>query len=67
MKNLSYICINNGINSERMNKRIIWDSAAKAGLAIPDSQSDQYFLQTMMQQIGIPFSSEKELDDKSNS
>lgn len=33
MKNLSYICINNGINSERMNKRIIWDSAAKAGLA----------------------------------
>mgnify|MGYP003310163171 CR=1 FL=1 len=46
-----------------VDEKLILQAAAKAGLAIPDSQSDQYFLQTMMQQIGVPFSSEKELED----
>ena len=44
-------------------EKLILQAAAKAGLSIPDSNIDQYFLQTMMQQIGVPFSSEKELDD----
>lgn len=46
-----------------IDEKLILQAAAKAGLAIPDSQSDQYFLQTMMQQIGVPFSSEKELEE----
>lgn len=44
-------------------EKLILQAAAKAGLSIPDSNIDQYFLQTMMQQVGVPFSSEKELDD----
>lgn len=44
-------------------EKLILQAAAKAGLSIPDSTIDQYFLQTMMQQVGVPFSSEKELDD----
>ena len=44
-------------------EKLILQAAAKAGMAIPDSNIDQYFLQTMMQQVGVPFSSEKELDD----
>ena len=44
-------------------EKLILQAAAKAGHSIPDSNIDQYFLQTMMQQIGVPFSSEKELDD----
>ena len=44
-------------------EKLILQAAAKAGHSIPDSNIDQYFLQTMMQQVGVPFSSEKELDD----
>lgn len=34
MKNLSYLCINNGIKSRKMNKKIIWNTAGTAGLAL---------------------------------
>ena len=34
MKNLSYICIDYGIKSLKMNKRIIWDAATRPGLAL---------------------------------
>lgn len=34
MKNLSYICIDNGIKSRKMNKKIIWNTAGVAGLAL---------------------------------
>lgn len=46
-----------------VDEKLILQAAAKSGMVIPDSNIDQYFLQTMMQQIGIPFSSEKELED----
>ena len=34
MKNLSYICIDNGIKSLKMNKKDIWDAASRPGLAL---------------------------------
>ena len=34
MKNLSYICIDNGIKSLKMNKKNIWDAASRPGLAL---------------------------------
>ena len=44
-------------------EKLILQAAAKAGMAITDTQIDQYFIQQMSQQIGMPFASEKELDD----
>jgi hypothetical protein len=34
MNNLSYICINNGIKAREMNRKIIWNTAGIAGLAL---------------------------------
>lgn len=43
-------------------ERLILQAAQKAGLAIPDSAVDQYFLQGMSQQVGANVT-EKELND----
>lgn len=43
-------------------EKLVLQAAAKAGISIPDSTADQYFIQTMSQQIGANVT-EKELDD----
>lgn len=44
-------------------EKLVLQAAAKAGISIPDSQIDQYFLQTMGAQIGLQAASEKDLND----
>lgn len=46
-----------------IDEKLLLQAAAKAGLTIPDSTIDQYFLQGMSQQIGMVLNSEKELED----
>lgn len=43
-------------------EKLILQAAAKAGIAIPDSNVNQYFLQSMSQQVGMNVT-EKELND----
>lgn len=43
-------------------EKLVLQAAAKEGLSIPDSTVDQYFMQTMQQQIGANVT-EKELND----
>lgn len=46
-----------------IDEKLVLQAAAKAGLSIPDSTIDQYFLQGMSQQIGIQVATEKDLED----
>lgn len=44
-------------------EKLVLQAAQKAGITSPDSTVDQYFVQTLCQQIGINVQTEKELDD----
>ncbi len=44
-------------------EKLVLQAAQKAGVTIPDSTVDQYFVQNLCQQLGISVQTEKELDD----
>lgn len=46
-----------------IDEKLILQAAAKAGVSIPDSNVNQYFLQQMAQQFGQMFATEKDLAD----
>lgn len=44
-------------------EKLMLQAATKAGVSVPDSYVDQYFVQNMAQQIGAPVTSEKDLNE----